>query len=86
MEDGRSAAKKKNVVRDASQKRQRDEERGTELFPRNLRRRCIRWEMSGTRREIEGTIYDTRRERGEKKNCARKSVGGGAMYLWDEEG
>lgn len=34
--------KKKNVVRDASQKRQRDEERGTELFPRNLRRRCIR--------------------------------------------
>lgn len=42
MEDGRSAAKKKkkNVVRDASQKRQRGEkERGRELFPWNLRRR-----------------------------------------------
>lgn len=43
--DGRwsKRRKKKNVVRDASQKRQRDEERGTELFPSwNLRRRCIR--------------------------------------------
>ena len=37
--------------------------------------------------EIEGTIYDTVRERGEwrKKTCARKSVGVGTTYTMKEE-
>lgn len=81
MEDGRSAAKKRKKtscvtrVRNDRGARRRGEEncsRGT------WEGEGIRWEARGTRREIEGTIYDTWRERREEKKlctqvCRRRS-------------